>query len=91
MAYVAFITDVDSRRIVGWKASMSMRTSLVLDALEMASWARRNVPLDGPVCHSDAGPPNTRRLPTPTGSASSAPTRRSAQVLHNFADPALNQ
>jgi len=55
VVYVAFITDVFSRRIVGWKASMSMRTSLVFDALEMASWARRNVPLNGLVCHSDAG------------------------------------
>jgi putative transposase len=55
VAYVAFITDVFSRRLVGWKASMNMRTSLVLDALEMASWARRNVPLTGLVCHSDAG------------------------------------
>jgi len=34
---------------------MSMRTSLVLDALDMASWSRRNVPLTGLVCHSDAG------------------------------------
>jgi len=55
VAYVAFITDVFSRRIVGWKVSMSMRTSLVLDALDMASWARRNVSLGGLVCHSDAG------------------------------------
>lgn len=34
--YVAFITDVFSRRIVGWQASRSLRTSLALDALEQA-------------------------------------------------------
>jgi putative transposase len=55
VAYVAFITDVFSRRIVGWKAATAMRTSLVLDALEMAAWARRDVHLAGLVCHSDAG------------------------------------
>jgi transposase InsO family protein len=31
VVYVAFITDVFSRRVVGWKASMSMRTSRLLD------------------------------------------------------------
>lgn len=38
--YVAFVIDVFSRRIVGWKADTSMQTSLVLDTLEMALWAR---------------------------------------------------
>ena len=55
IVYVAFIVDVFSRRIVGWKAARSMHTALVLDALNMAAWSRRNVPLDGLVCHSDAG------------------------------------
>ena len=32
--YVAFITDVFSRRIVGWQASRSLKTDLALDALE---------------------------------------------------------
>src|SRR4029450_1142295 len=52
--YVAFIIDVFSRLIVGWRAAASMRTELVLDALEMAVWRRKEV-LDGLVCHSDAG------------------------------------
>jgi putative transposase len=52
--YVAFIIDVFSRLIVGWGAAASMRTELVLDALEMAVWRRKEV-LDGLVCHSDAG------------------------------------
>ena len=32
--YVAFITDVFARRIVGWRVSNSMRTDFVLDALD---------------------------------------------------------
>ena len=52
--YVAFVIDVFSRLIVGWRAAASMRTELVLDALEMAIWRRAGV-LDGLVCHSDAG------------------------------------
>lgn len=39
--YVAFITDVFSRKIVGWQASTRMYTDLALDALRMALWARR--------------------------------------------------
>ena len=32
-----------------------MTTALVLDALNMAAWTRRHAPLDGLVCHNDAG------------------------------------
>jgi putative transposase len=32
--------DTFSRRIVGWSASTSKETRLVLDALEMALWQR---------------------------------------------------
>jgi len=38
--YVAFITDVFSRRIVGWRVSRSLRSDLALDALEQALHAR---------------------------------------------------
>lgn len=38
--FVAFIVDVFSRRIVGWRVSTSMKTELVLDALEQAIHAR---------------------------------------------------
>ena len=55
IVYVAFVVDVFSRRIVGWKASRTMHTRLVLDALNMAAWSRRGVDIDGVVCHSDAG------------------------------------
>jgi putative transposase len=53
-AYVAFIIDACSRYIVGWQASRSLRTDLVLDALEQALWARRG-PFEGLVHHSDRG------------------------------------
>ncbi|PTN12284.1 integrase-like protein [Nitrosomonas aestuarii] len=39
--YVAFITDVFARCIVGWRVSRSLYTDMVLDALEQALWARR--------------------------------------------------
>ena len=34
--YVAFVIDVFSRRIIGWRVARSMHTDLVLDALEQA-------------------------------------------------------
>ncbi|WP_446220646.1 IS3 family transposase [Micromonospora sp. IBHARD004] len=58
MVYVAFVIDAYSRRIVGWRAATSMKTSLVLDALEMAIWARGRTgvtDLAGLVHHTDAG------------------------------------
>lgn len=53
-AYVCFIVDAFSRRIVGWRVASNMRTTMVLDALEMARWNRGAV-LEGLRCHSDAG------------------------------------
>ena len=38
--YAAFIVDVFSRAIVGWRVATTLRTDLALDALEMAVWAR---------------------------------------------------
>ena len=54
VAYVCFIVDVFSRRIVGWRVAANMRTEMVLDALEMARWSR-GARLEGLVAHSDAG------------------------------------
>ncbi|AKP56673.1 transposase [Mycobacteroides abscessus subsp. abscessus] len=54
VAYVCFITDVFSRMIVGWRVAGHMRTTMVLDAIEMARWSRGNMLLHL-VCHSDAG------------------------------------
>jgi HTH-like domain/Integrase core domain len=53
--YVAFVTDVFSRRIVGWRASRSLETGLALDALEQAIWDRLDGDADGLVHHSDRG------------------------------------
>ena len=51
--YVAFVIDVYSRMIVGWRAATSMSTELTLDALEQALWARRVK--DKLIHHSDRG------------------------------------
>ncbi|NIJ72274.1 transposase InsO family protein [Xanthomonas sp. F4] len=53
--YVAFVIDVFARRIVGWKASSSMQTDFVLDALEQALYARKPVGPDRLIHHSDRG------------------------------------
>ena len=54
VAYVCFIVDAFSRRIVGWRVASHMRTAMVLDAVEMARWSR-GTRLEGLVAHSDAG------------------------------------
>jgi putative transposase len=56
--YVAFVVDAYSRRILGWSADTNMRTSLVLDALNMATWTRNKAgatDLTGLIHHTDAG------------------------------------
>jgi putative transposase len=58
MVYVAFVIDAYSRRILGWRAATSMRTELVLDALEHAVWTRvqaGSTELGGLIMHTDAG------------------------------------
>lgn len=57
MAFTAFVTDVFSRRIVGWRTMDRMPTDLPLDALEMALWVRDRAGQDvtGVIQHSDAG------------------------------------
>jgi transposase InsO family protein len=51
--YVAFVIDVFSRSIVGWRVSNSLRTDLALDALEQALHARDLS--EGLIHHSDRG------------------------------------
>jgi transposase InsO family protein len=53
--YVAFVIDVFSRRIVGWRVSSSMRSDLALDALEQAICERQPATTDELVHHSDRG------------------------------------
>ena len=53
--YVAFVIDVFARRIVGWRASASLRTDLALDALEQAIYDRCDDDTGDLVHHSDRG------------------------------------
>lgn len=56
--YTAFVLDVFSRRILGWKTDTTMTTSLVLDTLEMALDTRKNegkTDFTGLIHHNDAG------------------------------------
>jgi putative transposase len=61
--YVAFVVDVYSRRILGWRVSGSMRTQLVLDAFRQALHIRHRGAAnsgahwtsEGLIHHSDAG------------------------------------
>jgi transposase InsO family protein len=57
--YVALLTDVFSRRILGWRVSTSKTTPLVLSVLEQALFTRRRADARftaaGVVHHSDAG------------------------------------
>src|SRR2546426_1220159 len=55
VVYTAFVTDVFSRYIVGWKVSTALRAEVALDALEMAIWSRGTTDLKGLVHHSDRG------------------------------------
>jgi putative transposase len=51
--YLAAVVDAFSRRVVGWSMAGHLRTSLILDAIDMAIVRRR--PAAGLVHHSDRG------------------------------------
>lgn len=53
--YVAFVIDVFSRRIVGWRVSSSLRSDLALDALEQALYDRPIGGAERLIHHSDRG------------------------------------
>jgi transposase InsO family protein len=52
---VAFVIDAYAGRIVGWRASSTLRTDLALDALEQAICDRLGGERDRLVHHSDSG------------------------------------
>lgn len=87
VVYVAFVVDTFSRRIVGWSASTSKGTQLILDALEMALWQRDRE--DCPhtpgqlIHHSDAGS-STRRSSSPNTSTRTASQTRTATEEGDF-------
>ena len=51
--YVAFVIDVFSRKIVGWRTMNSLKIDIALDALEQALWSRPDT--ESLVHHSDRG------------------------------------
>jgi putative transposase len=51
--YCCAVLDVYSRQIVGWSIADHIRSELVVDALQMATWRRH--PTTGTVVHSDRG------------------------------------
>lgn len=53
--YVSFVIDVFSGRIVGWRASSSLRSDLALDALEQALYDRPIAESERLIHHSDRG------------------------------------
>jgi transposase InsO family protein len=82
--YASFVTDVYSRRILGWRVSTLKTTPLVMSALEQTLFTRRRQDArftsKGLVFHSDAGSPvstplsrSLRRLSRPGYRLRSAP------------------
>ncbi len=51
--YLAVVLDAHSRRVVGWAMAEHLRSELVIDAVDMATWRRR--PRPGVIHHSDQG------------------------------------
>ncbi len=54
-SYTAFVTDLFSRKIVGWQVADHLRAGLALDALEMAIFSRKEHIGSELVHHSDRG------------------------------------
>ena len=84
VAYVAFVVDVYSRFIVGWRVSTSLRTDLALDALEQAIWARnpKTTDPDSRLVHHSDDPLNLGNIcpfDTPSVSPKPASNRRSVR------------
>ena len=76
IVYVAFVVDVFSRRLVGWKAARSMTTTLILDALNMAAWSRRHMRNQ-----TNEPPANPGRLKRPRNVEQHARTWSSAHTV----------
>ncbi len=94
MFYVALVIDAYSRRILGWRAATSMRTSLVLDTLEMAIWARGRggvIDLSGLIHHHDAAQYTPCTTPPNPASPRRRPTHLAALEPGRFNAPQLIQ
>ena len=88
MVYVAFVIDAYSRRILGWRAATTMRTSLVLDALEQAVWTRAQQGRDRP---DRADRPQRRRVPIHLHRLHRAPRRSRRRPLGRLRRRRLRQ
>jgi putative transposase len=53
--YAAFVTDLFSRRVMGWQVADTLRAELALDALEMAIWSCGDKIGGQLIHHSDRG------------------------------------
>jgi hypothetical protein len=79
--YVAFVTDLFARRIVGWRVSSALARDFVLDALEQAIYDRCGPTMTGLVHHSDRGKQYlSMRYTTPLADAGIAPPVGSRSV-----------
>ena len=72
--YCCAVIDAYTRRIVGWSIADHIRTELVVDALEMASWQRRPAPGDDPA--------RRPRLPVHLLGVRAPPARRRPAGVH---------
>ena len=52
--YLAVVIDAWSRRVVGWSIADHIRSELVADAIQMATW-KRQPPKGQVIAHSDHG------------------------------------
>ena len=88
MAFTAFVTDVFSRRLVGWRCHASMPTALPLDALEMALWTRQRTGKDvtGLIHHAT---PAASTPPSATATGSPTPARSPSAAVGDSYDNAL--
>ena len=75
-AYTAFITDLFSRKIVGWQVADHLRADLALDALELAIFSRRGQVGSDLVHHSDRGPVHLDPVHAATGGYRGGPLGR---------------
>ena len=75
--YTAFVTDVFSRKIVGWRTAASMTTPLVMDALDMAISAPPPTPRRG-------DRPLRRRIAIRVGVRHRTPRRDQRPTIHRL-------
>jgi len=83
--YVSFVTDVYSRRILGWRVSTSKTTPLVTNAVEQALFTRRRgntaFTATGLIHHSDPGSQYTSLAFTEALTEPASPARSAQSAM----------